>query len=82
MGAFSDEEFKKFNLFYPGYKINATMKADHSREENKSHWGPTSLLHSVTHPTGIVFQIIGAMLLCFIGFGEKLMIYLGEGCLI
>lgn len=58
------------------------MIFDNSRERNMSyHKCRKSLLHSLTHPTGIVFRIIGAMLLCFVGFGKELIIDIEENAL-
>lgn len=52
------------------------MEGDSVREENTEnvsyHGSTTSLLHSVTHPSGIAFRTIGLMLLCLVGFGKAL----------
>lgn len=49
------------------------MEGEHSEQENENvsyHGSTTSLLHSVTHPSGLVFRLIGLALLCFVGFGS------------
>ncbi|XP_044751170.1 major facilitator superfamily domain-containing protein 1-like [Coccinella septempunctata] len=47
------------------------MEGDSNREETASNLGSTtSLLHSVTHPSGTIFRTVGLVFLCFVGFGS------------